>query len=185
MYLDPDVFFAKPGLPEFHKSTAEKKHIFLDHVFFQSRACLSFITAVRIKPFFRAWKLFFFAPATQAKFVGLCSQGKEKRMRRQNALKARVLYHNGQSAGLHAWRFEVRIPGWASKRVCQYVVFLVSCSLPFTITPRAQLVRVVARPGFIPQGVTPHTRGAKKNSANYSVAQGVRTRNNFSDRRMF
>ena len=54
MYLDPDVFFAKPGLPEFHKSTAEKKHIFLDHVFFQSRACLSFITAVRIKPFFRA-----------------------------------------------------------------------------------------------------------------------------------
>ena len=50
---------------------------------------------------------------------------------------------------LEGWR----IKSWwhtlcASKRVCQSVVFLVSCSLPFTITPRAQLVRVVARPGF-------------------------------------
>ena len=53
---------------------------------------------------------------------------------------------------------DLRLEGWrikswwhtlcASKRVCQSVVFLVSCSLPFTITPRAQLVRVVARPGF-------------------------------------
>ena len=64
---------------------------------------------------------------------------------------------------------------WASKRVCQYVVFLVSCSLPFTITPRTQLVRVVARPDFIPQGLGAQAR-AKKQFSEFETLFFCKTR---------
>ena len=45
------VFFAKPGLSEFHKSSAEKK---IRAFFLQSRTCLSFTRAAPKKHFLRA-----------------------------------------------------------------------------------------------------------------------------------
>ena len=50
IFLKPDtLFFAKPGLSEFHESSAEKKNNFLEpeKLFFLKRqACLNFIRLV-------------------------------------------------------------------------------------------------------------------------------------------
>ena len=51
-FFRASFFFAKPGLSEFHKSSAQKKQFLEPDIFLQSRACLSFTRAVRKKAIF-------------------------------------------------------------------------------------------------------------------------------------
>ena len=108
-FLEPEnLLFAKPGFSESHKSGEENKQ------------------------FFRAWQIDFSQLPMLNPSLG--SQGKEREWEgkipwRQGScsIMVRVLDFR-----LEGWRFKSRQRTLsASNRVCHYVIFLVSCSLPF------------------------------------------------------
>ena len=113
------VFFAKPGLSEFQKSSAEKEHFFRAwKIVFFARPGLSEFqkSSAEKKQFFRAWKVVFFQSRARLTFT-------RKMLWRQGSCSIMVRV---AEFALDGRRFAPRRRIlWASKRVCQYVVFLV------------------------------------------------------------
>ena len=104
-FLEPEqLFFAKPGLSEFHESSAEKNN-FLEPekmFFLQRQACLNFIRLVCNKHFFRVWNIVFLQSWAYLSFV---RGHATKKMNRKGELQTSRI-----SSNLKNWQSYSRVP---------------------------------------------------------------------------